>query len=326
MTATILSFQKSQPVLVTGAGGMLGRAVIRELRSQGYTNLLTPSRADLDLADAGAVECYFARHKPAAVFHLAAVVYGLLGNMKNQISALLGNTAMNTHVLNGCVTARTAKIVFAGSVASYPYPYPALPLTEDMLWAGKPHGGEYGYATAKRHAMTHLDLIKQDHGIDSCTALLTNLYGPHDRFDDYSGHVVPSLIKKLYDSCANDTPLKVWGDGRATRDFLYVDDAARAIVLCLHEMTGAVNISSGREIRIADVVTALVAAARFRGPVIYETDKPVGIPVRSVCNRLLKSRGFQPEWDLDRGIQSTWDWFVKNHAAARLGGAGRIAA
>ena len=297
---------------------MLGREVVAELRRQHFTEILAPPRSFLDLTDTAAVNAYFRRHKPKFVFHLAAVVYGLLGNMKNQLASLTRNSIVNQNVLSGCAAAQVAKIVFAGTVAAYPYPHPALPLTEDMLWEGRPHDGEYGYATSKRHAIAHLELLKSDLGIDYCAALLTNLYGPHDRFDINSGHVIASLIKKMHAALAGD-PFRVWGDGSAKRDFLHVEDAARALVLCLDKVSGPANVCSGVTVRMAEVVNALAAAAGFTGQTIWEANKPVGIRERSVSDRILRAQGFRPVWDLASGVHMTWNWFAKNFSAARVG-------
>jgi len=299
---------------------MLGREVVAHLHRQKFTAVLTPLRSVLDLTDVAAVNEYFLRHKPRCVFHLAAVVYGLLGNMKNQLNALAANTLINHNVLSACAAARVDKIVFAGTVAAYPYPYPALPLTEDMLWAGRPHQGEYGYAASKRHAIAHLEVLKTDLGIDYSAALLTNLYGPFDKFDDRSGHIVPSLMKKMHAAKATGGPLRVWGNPTTTRDFLHAEDAARALVLCLDEVTGPVNVCSGVTVRVADVVDALATAAGFNGQIVWESDKPVGIPERSVSDRILRPLGFRPVWDLRAGIRMTWDWFKKNYSSARIGG------
>ena len=312
------ALDRNSPILVTGGGGMLGQAVVAELQRQGFTSILAPSRAMLDLTDAHAVSEFFCSHKPANVFHLAAVVFGLLGNMRNQLTAFSGNTIVNQNVLSACCESRVAKVVFAGTVAAYPYPYPALPLTEEMFWSGRPHRGEFGYAASKRHAIVHLELLKSEQGIDYCAALLTNLYGPHDRFDDHSGHVIPSLIKKMHSAVTTGDPFRVWGDGTATRDFLHVEDAARALVLCLEKGAGLVNVSSGVAVRLGEVTAALATAAGFTGRTVWETDKPVGIQDRWVCNRLLTGYGYRPQWDLASGLQMTWEWYLNNLSSARM--------
>ncbi len=210
MSRATIRIELEAPVLVTGGGGMLGGAVVAELTAAGYRNVLSPGRDALDLLDTGAVAAYLRRHKPYWVFHLASVVYGLLGNMRNQFSALADNTLINHNVLSAAGAARVRKIFYAGSVAAYPHPYPSLPLREEMLWQGKPHRGEYGYACAKRHALSYLEILHESAGIDYCYGLLTNLYGPKDRFDDSNGHVVPSLIRRLHAARRDEGEFRVW--------------------------------------------------------------------------------------------------------------------
>jgi GDP-L-fucose synthase len=307
------------PVLVTGAGGMLGRAVVAELEAEGYRNILAPARDELNLTDTRAVAAYLDRHKPHLVFHLASVVYGLLGNMRNQVPALADNTLINHNVLSAAGAARVRKIFYAGSVAAYPHPYPALPLREEMLWLGKPHRGEYGYACAKRHALAYLEVLHEALGIDYCYGLITNLYGPHDRFDDSDGHVVPSLVRRLHAARREGGEFRVWGDGAARRDFMHARDAARAALVGMREVAGAMNISSGTTAAIREVVAVLVEAADFRGRVVWQANKPVGIAERSVCDRILRGHGFSCAYDLDSGLRETWRWY-ESHAESARGG------
>jgi GDP-L-fucose synthase len=308
-----MCIQLAAPVLVTGGGGMLGRAVVAELAAAGYRNVLAPGRDELDLLDTRAVTAYLGRHKPHWVFHLASVVYGLLGNMRNQLPALADNTLINHNVLSAAGAARVRKVFYAGSVAAYPHPYPALPLREEMLWQGVPHRGEYGYACAKRHALAYLEVLHEVLGIDYCYGVLTNLYGPHDRFDDSNGHVVPSLIRRLHAARRDAEEFRVWGDGAARRDFMHAHDAARAVLAGMREVTGVMNISSGTTAAVRDVVGILVEVAGFRGRVAWQADKPVGIAERSVCDRILRGQGFSCAYDLEAGLAATWGWY-ESHA------------
>lgn len=310
--------ERDRPVVVTGGWGMLGKALRRELELQGYTRVHSPRRAELELLDAKATSAYFQRVQPAYVFHLASVVFGLLGNQRNQLKAVSENTMLNHNVLLAAAEAGVSKLFFAGTVASYPFPFPQLPLTEDMLWQGAPHRGEFGYAHAKRHALAYLEVLEKEAGMGFLYGLLTNLYGPDDRFDDENGHVIPSLIKKLDVAKAEGSDFPVWGDGSATRDFMYVDDAARAIVTAFEAGSGVMNICSGQSISIRDAVMALVHAAEFQGNVIWQTDKPVGVPVRSVSNATLRQLGFAPRFGIEQGMQRTWDWYQQNRETIRV--------
>ena len=305
-------------VVVTGGRGMLGRAVCQELEAQGFTRICTPPRSELELLDTASTLSFFRQHRPTYVFHLASVVFGLLGNQRNQIKAISENTILNHNVLLAAAEVGVSKMFFAGTVASYPFPFPRLPLTEDMLWQGAPHGGEFGYAHSKRHALAYLEVLSKELGMEFLYGLLTNLYGPNDRFDEQNGHVIPSLVKRMDAAKAENTDFSVWGDGSATRDFMYMEDAARAILTLFGAGCGVVNISSGQSVSIRDAVDALVAAAGFEGKVVWQLDKPVGVPVRSVSDSVLRSLGFAPRVSIEAGMQLTWDWFQQNRETIRL--------
>lgn len=309
---------KEDIILVTGGHGLLGRAVRRQLEAFGMNHVLAPTRRDLDFADASATTKFFLREKPVVVFHLASVVFGLLGNMTHQVKAIAESTILNHNVMMASAEAGVRKMFFAGSVASYPFPYEKLPLTEDVLWNGTPHRGEFGYAHAKRHALAYLELLQTHHGMDYFYGILTNLYGPEDRFNDMHGHVIPSLIRKMHRSKHQGDIFRVWGDGSATRDFMHVRDAAAAILHGMNQLSGAANISSGETISIRRIVDALTVAADYQGEIIWEKDKPVGVPERSVSAAILKKSGFRCSHSIEDGIRETWDWFEANADKARL--------
>lgn len=308
---------KDATILVTGGRGLVGSALVNALREAGFTNVVAPSHAELELTNRDVTQNFFAVHKPRYVFHLASMVFGLVGNMKNQIESLSQNTVINNNLIMACAHHGVKKVFFAGTVASYPFPYKALPLREDYLWEGSPHYGEYGYANAKRHALSYLEILSKEKGMDYCYGLLTNMYGPNDKFDPQFGHVIPSLVKKLDHALVEGADFCVWGDGTAKRDFLFIEDAARAIIACQENLSGVVNIASGETVTIRDVVEALVEASGYAGPIVWEKDKPVGIPERSIDTNGLKSTGFTCHYDLRTGLKKTWDWYVENRQLAR---------
>jgi GDP-L-fucose synthase len=297
---------------------MLGKALRQELATQGFTRVYTPRRSELELLNTKATSDYFNQLRPNYVFHLASVVFGLLGNQRNQLKAISENTILNHNVLLAAAEVGVSKLFFAGTVASYPFPFPRLPLTEDMLWQGSPHGGEFGYAHSKRHALAYLEVLSKEAGMEFLYGLLTNLYGPEDRFDDQNGHVIPSLIKKMDAAKAKGANFAVWGDGAATRDFMYREDAARAIVTAFEAGRGIANICTGRSVSIRETVEALVAAAQFDGKVVWEFDKPVGVPVRSVSDSVLQSLGFTSRVGIEDGMRMTWKWFQQHRESIRV--------
>jgi len=175
---------KGKVVLVTGGHGLLGNAIRRELDSMGAHAVLAPKRAELDLLDPHQTAMFFQKHRPNVVFHLASVGFGLLGNLTNPFRAITEATLLNHNVLVGCVENKVDKIFVAGSVAAYPFPYKSIPLTEHSYWEGLPHPSEIGYAHAKRHALAYLEIMKESCGIPFLYGILTNLYGPEDKYED----------------------------------------------------------------------------------------------------------------------------------------------
>lgn len=309
---------QNSKVLVTGAAGGLGKAILAALAHQGYSDVLAPSRQQLDLLDAKSVEHYFATHRPDAVIHLASVVFGLQGNLDNQMRSLMENSAINANVFSAISKYPVSYVFFAGTVAAYAYPYKQLPLKEADFFEGLPHGGEFGYAMAKRHAYAYLKVLKDTQGINFTYGAFTNLYGENDRFNDHSGHVIPSLIMKAHQAKLESQPFMVWGDGSAERDFLHFDDAANAVIMCMEKLLTPelVNISSG-EITTIKQLSELVCAAAGVAEIQYQADKPVGIKSRVVSNDELKRLGFSQQVSLASGIERLYAWYSENVVGVR---------
>jgi GDP-L-fucose synthase len=310
---------RGSSVLVTGSGGVLGAALVPLLHNSEAKTVLTPSRNDLDLRDEEQVRSYLAKHCPDYIFHLASLVYGLGGNLQHRFQALSVNTAINNSFFSAISRQDhlPKKIFFAGTVASYPYPYPELPLREETFFDGQPHAGEFGYGLAKRHAYGYLKLLKEVQNVEFCYGIFTNIFGPYDRFDEVKGHVVPSLVAKLYQAKTLDQPLRVWGDGSATRDFISSSFAASAALNLMESEAGIYNVSTGVEVSIRKIVETLVEIACYSGPVIWEADRPVGIERRVVSPAKMISAGVLPNQDLRRELEATWSWYCANRADVR---------
>jgi GDP-L-fucose synthase len=306
------------PILVTGARGLMGTAFCKALARLQVPGILTPSRAELDLLDAGATERYFAEHRPAAVVHLAAVVFGLGGNLGHQTGILAQNTLINNNIFTAMARHPVRKCFYAGTVASYPFPYKSETLQEGEFFNGQPHSGEFGYGAAKRHAHAYLHLLAKDIGLSFAYGIFTNLYGENDRFNIDDGHVIPSLIAKAHAAVQRHGRLEVWGDGSAERDFLHADDAARAIVACLasDEKELLLNISSGRGVSMRTLAECVADAAGLPG-VVYLPAKPTGIPRRVVDNTRMRRLGVEPAIRLEDGIRAVYQWYSQNRASAR---------
>lgn len=303
-------------MLVTGADGLLGKRLLAELRHR-YPDvqLLAPHRAELDLANDVAVRSYWEAADPDAVFHLAAFVLGLGGNLAAGSTAFTVNASINHNVLLACLESPPKFTFVAGTVASYKYPYARLPLVEEDAFLDEPHEGEYYYGLAKRAMWPYLQAVGRAGGGATTMALLTNMYGPGDNFDDSSGHVVPSLVKRFVEATrAGQHEVMVWGKPDTTRDFLYVDDAVEGLLAALAAKVEVCNISSGRETTMGELVETITRVTGFEGRVFWDSSKPVGIPRRSVDNsRLLGCHPQMRFHTLEEGVRSAVDWFGANY-------------
>ena len=304
-------------VLVTGGKGLVGTALARQLRESAACEVFDPSSAELDLCDRGATERYFQATRPDFVFHLAGYVHGIMGNMLNQAEAYLRNTLINTNVVEQCVNHGVSKVVAMGTIAMYPEPSPRLPLREEDLWQGPPYFAEYGYANAKRGMVAHLEACRQSYDTRYAVAISTNLFGPNDQFNTATGHVVPSLVRKFFEAKARDESVYVWGDGTQERDFLYVEDAARGLRVIMEQVTGLVNLASGVNRTIRDVVSVLEKHVGMQDRVQWDTSKPRGQERRTFDVSVLTSAGFSAQHDFDAALRTTYDWYAANAADAR---------
>ncbi len=302
----------SDAVLVTGGAGLLGTALQAELKRQGFTNVLAPGRAELDLTDKAAVVAYFEAHKPAHVFHLAAKVFGLGGNKRYPGAMFYQNAAINLNIVDASHRFDVAKITALGTGCVYPVALGGELLREDSVWDGPPHDSEWAYAQAKRAMLAHLEANHVEYGHKFAYAISGNLYGPNDLFDTEHGHVVPSLVAKFHAAAKAGKPVSVWGTGRAERDFTHASDAARALILAHQHLEGPYNLGSGAIVTIRDVVEAVQAAAGGAVEIAWDASKPDGQMRRFYDLSRLQSVGFKPQFDLQRGIKDTYDWYAAN--------------
>jgi GDP-L-fucose synthase len=306
-----------EKILITGASGLVGANLVHYLRDAGFRNIVASGKKDCDLLDRSAVLTYFKEMRPTYVFHLAAFVNGIMGNINNQAEAYLLNTLINTHVIEACHTADVKKVVAMGSVAMYPNPLPCNPLREEVLLQGIPHGSEYGYAMAKRGLLAQLDTYSENYGMQFALVLSTNLFGPHDRFNTETGHVIPSIVKKFYDAKINGTEVVIWGDGSAQRDFLYVKDATRGLLMIMDNVTGTINLASGITRRIEEAVDILAKYTDLEECVVWDSYKPNGQIYRAYDISKLNKIGFQTLYPFKEALEETYDWYALNAANAR---------
>ena len=301
--------------LVTGAGGVVGSALVKYLLSLDKDVAAVRTRSDCDLENAEATQNLFIKHQPTHVFHLAGAVFGVGGNLKFPGDAFRRNILMNTNVVEAARISQVKKIVGMGSAAMYSDNL-QQPMKEEEVLSGEPHGSEFGYAFAKRALLVQLMCYRQQFGIEYAFAIATNMYGPHDRFNIDYGHVVPSLLRKFRNARNTGEVVNVWGDGSPTRDLLYADDAASALLRLMNAGEGSYNIASGNVYKISELVNEI--AAHFPG-VRYEWDatKPMGQLSRSYDIEKLKALGFETTFSLKEGIGATVAWLNENHHSLR---------
>ena len=304
--------KRNDCILVTGANGLAGSAVVEHLRANQFTCVVPLTRDDIDLRNHAPVAQLFETIRPAHIFHAAATVYGLGGNMANQGKAFLDNTLINTAVVDAAHMCGTVKkITVMGTNCIYPYP-PVLPYSETTIFDGRPDAGEVGYAHAKRHMLAMLEVYQQSYGLEYCYIVSGNLYGPRDKFNPITGHVLPSLIRKFYDAKVTGGIVDVWGDGSPTRDFLYSKDLARVVQLLMSEdlKSGAINIGSGHSHSIWGIVENLCMMSGVpMDRVRWDASKPNGRPECYADLSRLNALGFTRNYTLWQGLQETWDWF-----------------
>lgn len=301
---------KTDKILVTGAKGLVGSALVEHLKNEGYENIIETCRVNCDLTDTTSVRRFFEESAPDYVFHAAARVYGIMGNMKNKALSFYDNIMINTNVIDASQKIGVKKITVMGTGAVYPYPSPGLPLRENMIFMGEPHHAENSYAHAKRAMLAMLGAYQESYGIDWAYIVSCNLFGPRDKFDTEFGHVIPSLIKKFYNAKQSGTKVVVWGDGSAERDFMYVKDTARVSLMIMENLSGPVNIGCGNVYKIREIVDMIADIAGMANQIVWDTEKPNGQDYRSYDLSKIMSIDFSCNYSIRHGLEETWKWYV----------------
>lgn len=312
-------FWTDKRVLVTGGSGFLGGAVIRTLGEHGADRVSTPSSSDFDLRRADAVDAMFSELAPDLVIHLAARVGGIGANMARPGDLYIDNLLMGTYVIDSARRAETPKTVVVGTICSYPKITP-VPFSEDSLWHGYPEETNAPYGVAKLAQLTQIQANRDQYGQSAIYLLPTNLYGPGDKFHPDVSHVIPALIKKAVEAVESGSDhIDVWGTGSASREFLFVDDAAIGIVLASESYDAGepVNLGTNEELPIKDLVSLICELVEFGGEIRWDTSKPDGQPRRRVdTSRARETFGFEAQIPFREGLRRTIDWFLANRDEA----------
>ena len=299
-------------VLVTGGAGFLGAPVCRLLEQRGVAELIVSRSAEYDLTNATAVGSLFESSRPEVVLHLAAEVGGIGANRDNPGRFFYANMAMGLNMIEEARRRGVEKFVQVGTVCSYPK-FTPVPFSEHSLWDGYPEETNAPYGIAKKALLVMLAGYREQYGFPGIFLMPTNLYGPRDNFDPQSSHVIPALIRKCEEArLAGEPSITCWGTGSASREFLYVDDCARAIVMATERYDSGepVNIGVGKEITIRELVELIAEATGFEGEIRWDTSKPDGQPRRVLdTTRAANEIGFHASTSFAEGLRTAVDWF-----------------
>lgn len=307
------AFWQNQAVIVTGGAGFLGRHVVEELQAKAAGSVIIPRSARYDLREAADVSRLFADHaKATMVIHLAATAGGIGINREHPGLFFYDNIMMGTLLLEQARRANVKKFVGIGTVCSYPK-FAPTPFKEDDLWNGYPEETNAPYGLAKKMLLVQSQAYRQEYGYNAIHLLPVNLYGPRDKFDPKSAHVIPDVIRKMVDAMARgDHSVSLFGDGSPTREFLFVRDAARGIVLAAEHYNASepVNLGSAYEISIRDLVQIIAEEVGYQGELHWDTSKPNGQPRRKLdVSRAERAFGFLAQTDFREGLRETVDWY-----------------
>jgi GDP-L-fucose synthase len=309
---------KDELIYVAGHRGLVGKALVRELSRRGFENLLLKTSQEVDLRIESDVRELFEREKPDVVIDAAAKVGGILANDSFPADFIRDNLRIQTNLIDAAFESGVRKFVFLGSSCIYPK-HSAQPIAESELLGGPLEPTNEWYAIAKIAGIKMCQAYRKQHGFDAICLMPTNLYGPGDNFDLKSSHVLPALIRKFHEAKQSGADsVDIWGTGTPWREFLYVEDLANAVVFLTDNYGGGdiLNIGTGQDIQIKDLADMVARIVGFEGALRFDSSKPDGTPRKLLDTSRLRELGWQPKWTLESGIASTYEWFIKNEAAA----------
>jgi GDP-L-fucose synthase len=307
---------KASKIYVAGHRGLVGSALVRALKAQGYSNLILKTRHELNLMDHGAVRSFFQRERPDYVFLAAAKVGGIIGNSSYPADFIYENLTIQNHIIHNAHLVKVKKLLFLGSSCIYPRMAPQ-PIREEHLLSGPLEETNIGYATAKIAGIIACQSYNRQHGTNFISVMPTNLYGPNDNFDLNTSHVLPALLRKFHEAKVKSNPrVEVWGTGSAKREFLHVDDLADACLFLMKNYNDdkIVNIGTGEDVSIKEAAEAIMETVGYEGKIFWDTSKPDGTPRKLLDVSKINDMGWRHKIDFRDGLKSYYEWYLANRS------------
>ena len=298
-------------ILVAGANGMVGSAIVRNLESKGYTNIIKGTRDDVDFTNQDETERYFCSEEPEYVFLAAAKVGGIMANRNYKAEFLTENLQIQTNIIQQSYNFGVKKLLFLGSSCIYPK-MATQPITEDQLLTGPLEPTNDAYAIAKIAGIKMCQAYKEQYGFNAISLMPTNLYGPNDNFDLQSSHVLPALISKFHIAKESHAPAVIcWGDGSPMREFLHVDDLAESCFRCMisYNDSEIINVGTGEDLTIKELTKLISIIIGYDGEIEWDTSKPSGTPRKVLNVDKMKTLGWSPKIGIRQGIYDTYEWY-----------------
>lgn len=305
--------QKDSRIFVAGHRGLVGSAIVRRLKEEGYTDIITRTRQELDLMNQDDVEVFFEEEQIDYVFDAAARVGGIHANDTYSAEFIYENTQIQTNLIHYAWKYGVEKFLFLGSVCIYPK-FAETPVQEESLMSGELEPTNDAYALAKIHGIYMLKSYYKQYGFKGVSLMPANLYGPNDNFHPLNGHVIPALMQKFSNWTVGDDPVTCWGTGTPRREFLYVDDLADACLFAInhYEKAELLNVGSGEDVTIKELAETIADVVGYPGKIEWDTSKPDGTPKRPLDYSKLMERGWKPKYKLLDGLREAYQWYTEN--------------